>query len=120
MTKSYCVRERRPTDNVPGSERYTKTKNNRLVLKTTCASCGGSKSRFVKNQQQGTGIATDIGGVAADALIHHGIPWLGKKLSRWDGIIYLKLLEIQHYKKRLLIMHYQKQLLLFKQLDLKC
>ena len=22
---------------------------------------------------------TDIGGVAADALYHHGIPWLGKK-----------------------------------------
>ena len=31
------------------------------------------------NKQQGQGIATDIGGVAADAFIHHGIPWLGKK-----------------------------------------
>ena len=30
-------------------------------------------------QQQGEGIMTDIGGVAADALYHHGIPWLAKK-----------------------------------------
>ena len=31
------------------------------------------------NKQQGQGIATDIGGVAADALIHYGVPWLAKK-----------------------------------------
>ena len=31
------------------------------------------------NKQQGQGIATDIGGVAADAFIHYGVPWLGKK-----------------------------------------
>ena len=30
-------------------------------------------------QQQGKGILTDVGGVAADALYHHGIPWLAKK-----------------------------------------
>ena len=30
-------------------------------------------------QQQGEGILTDVGGVAADALYHHGIPWLAKK-----------------------------------------
>ena len=29
--------------------------------------------------KQGQGIATDIGGVAADAFIHHGVPWLAKK-----------------------------------------
>ena len=28
---------------------------------------------------QGEGIATDVGGVAADMLIHHGIPWMAKK-----------------------------------------
>ena len=31
------------------------------------------------NKQQGKGIATDIGGVAADAFIHYGVPWLAKK-----------------------------------------
>ena len=30
-------------------------------------------------KQQGQGIATDIGGVATDALIHYGVPWLAKK-----------------------------------------
>ena len=30
-------------------------------------------------QQQGEGIMTDVGGIAADALYHHGIPWLAKK-----------------------------------------
>ena len=31
------------------------------------------------NKQQGKGIATDIGGVAADAFLHYGVPWLAKK-----------------------------------------
>ena len=30
-------------------------------------------------QQQGERILTDVGGIAADALYHHGIPWLAKK-----------------------------------------
>ena len=28
---------------------------------------------------QGDGIATDIGGVAADAFINYGVPWMAKK-----------------------------------------
>ena len=28
---------------------------------------------------QGDGIATDVGGVATDMFIHHGIPWMVKK-----------------------------------------
>ena len=32
-------------------------------------------------QQQGKGIMTDVGGIAADALYHHGIPWLAKKTA---------------------------------------
>ena len=28
---------------------------------------------------KGDGIMTDVGGIAADALYHHGIPWLAKK-----------------------------------------
>ena len=28
---------------------------------------------------KGDGIMTDVGGIAADALCHHGIPWLAKK-----------------------------------------
>ena len=57
--KLYCVKEKQFTDNVPGSEEYVKTKNNRTMLKATCASCGIIKSRFVKS----TG-----GSLMADAL----------------------------------------------------
>ena len=28
---------------------------------------------------KGDGIMADVGGIAADALYHHGIPWLAKK-----------------------------------------
>ena len=37
------------------------------------------KGKKSLNKQEGQGIATDIGGVAADALIHYGVPWLAKK-----------------------------------------
>ena len=49
--KLYCVKERQFTDNVPGSEEYVKTKNNRTMLKAICASCGITKSSFVKNTE---------------------------------------------------------------------
>ena len=35
MTKSYCVRERKQTDDVPNSGKYVRTKNNRLMLKSS-------------------------------------------------------------------------------------
>ena len=44
----YCVREKRFTPNVPGSETYATTKNGRRQLKVKCASCGITKTRFVK------------------------------------------------------------------------
>ena len=48
--KLYCVKERQFTDNVLGSEEYAKTKNNRTLLKAICASCGKTKSSFVKKR----------------------------------------------------------------------
>ena len=50
---SFCIRERRQTKDVPGSEHYVITKNNRLMLKTTCASCNSIKTRFIKEQLGG-------------------------------------------------------------------
>ena len=29
---------------------------------------------------------TDVGGIAADALYHYGLPWLGKKHLKWDDM----------------------------------
>ena len=53
MTRSYCVKQKKQTECVPGSERYVKAKNGRLMLKCTCAECGIVKSRFVKQSKGG-------------------------------------------------------------------
>ena len=51
--KLYCVKQKKVTECVPGSERYEKAKNGRLMLKCTCAQCGITKTRFVKSQKGG-------------------------------------------------------------------
>ena len=54
--KSYCVKQRKVTDCVPGSEQYVKTKNGRNAMKCKCAECGITKFRFLsKNEIQGSG-----------------------------------------------------------------
>ena len=58
MVKSYCVKEKKQTECVPGSERYVKTKNGRTMMKCQCASCGITKSKFVKSPSKGSGIRT--------------------------------------------------------------
>ena len=50
MVKSYCVKEKKQTECVPGSERYVITKNGRTMMKCQCASCGITKAKFVKNR----------------------------------------------------------------------
>ena len=54
--KSYCVKQRKITDCIPGSEQYVKTKNGRDALKGKCSECGIIKFRFVsKAEIQGSG-----------------------------------------------------------------
>ena len=54
--KSYCVKQRKQTDCVPGSEQYVKTKNGRNAMKCQCVECGITKFRFLsKNEIQGSG-----------------------------------------------------------------
>jgi len=43
----FCVKEKRFTPNVEGSEKIVITKNNRKLLKVKCASCGITKTRFL-------------------------------------------------------------------------
>ena len=50
MVKSYCVKERKQTECVPRSERYVKAKNGRTMMVCKCASCGITKTKFVKNK----------------------------------------------------------------------
>ena len=46
--KSYCVKQKKQTECVQGSEQYVKTKNGRNAMKCKCAECGITKFRFVK------------------------------------------------------------------------
>ena len=50
MVKSYCVKERKQTDCVPGSKHYVKTKNGRTMMTCKCVSCGITETKFVKNK----------------------------------------------------------------------
>ena len=49
----YCVKEKRFTPNVPGSEKITTTRNGKRLLKVLCASCGITKTRFVSGVEGG-------------------------------------------------------------------
>ena len=48
----YCVKEKRFTPNVEGSEKITTAKNGRKLLKVKCASCGITKTRFISDKTQ--------------------------------------------------------------------
>ena len=58
--KSYCVKQKKQTECIPGSENFVKTKNGRLMMKCICAECKIVKTRFVNNKQTGYGIGETI------------------------------------------------------------
>ena len=70
----YCVKEKRFTPNVPGSETFATAKNGRRLLKVKCASCGITKTRFVSNS-----VATHEGGNIFDTILKVGSSGLPKK-----------------------------------------
>ena len=47
MVKSYCLRQRKQTECVPGSEKIIRAKNGRLMMECVCEECGLVKARFV-------------------------------------------------------------------------
>ena len=51
--KSYCVKEKRKTMCVPGSEKIHTIKNGRRMSSCVCASCGITKTSFIKGQTGG-------------------------------------------------------------------
>ena len=53
--KSYCVKQKKVTECVPGSEQIVKAANGRSIMKCTCAECGITKTKFIK--QTGNGLA---------------------------------------------------------------
>ena len=46
--KSYCVKQRKQTECLHGSETYVMARNGRSMMKCKCAECGITKTRFVK------------------------------------------------------------------------
>ena len=56
MVKSYCVKQKKQTECVSGSEKYVKAKNGRIMLKCKCAECGITKDQIRENRQ-GNGLA---------------------------------------------------------------
>ena len=54
--KSHCVKQRKQTDCVPGSEQYVKTKNGRNAMKCKSIECGITKFRFIKGGVKGKGL----------------------------------------------------------------
>ena len=53
---SYCVKQRKMTNCVAGSEQYVVTKNGRNAIKCKCIECGITKFRFIsKAEMQGAG-----------------------------------------------------------------
>ena len=54
--RSYCVKQRRQTEYVPGSEQYVQARNGRNAMKCKCAECGITKFRFLKEAKKGKGL----------------------------------------------------------------
>ena len=83
MVKSYCVKQKKQTECVPGSEKYVKTKNGRTMMKCTCAECGITEAKFVKSQS--TGSSTRRGGNVTQKP-YCGIkkPPKGRYLGDWE------------------------------------
>ena len=48
--KSYCVKQKKVTDCVSGSERQELAKNGRMMLKCVCAECGITKTKFISSK----------------------------------------------------------------------
>ena len=49
--KTDCVKQRKQTECLPGSETYAMARNGRRMMKCKCAECGITKTRFVKERQ---------------------------------------------------------------------
>ena len=56
--KTYCVKCRKDTNNI--NPKIFKTKNNKLLMQSTCSDCKNKKSRFVK-EQEAKGLLSNLG-----------------------------------------------------------
>ena len=59
--KSYCVKQKKQTECVPGSEQYVTTRNGRNAMKCKCSECGITKFLFIKGATTRTKTETKKG-----------------------------------------------------------
>lgn len=62
MTTSYCVKQKKQTECVSGSEEIVTAKKGRLMMKCKCAECGIKKAKFIKGQAGGGEMAGEAVG----------------------------------------------------------
>ena len=53
MTTSHCMKQKKQTECVLGSEKIVTAKNGRLIMKCKCVECGITKTKFIKGQARG-------------------------------------------------------------------
>ena len=51
-------------------------------------------------KMEGGGVFDTVVGTAVDGFVNYGLPWMGKKQLKWEGIMGRKHLETLNYKKR--------------------
>ena len=56
--KTYCIICKKDTENK--DRKLFRTKNERLILKSTCSVCGNKKSRFL-SKNEGSGLLSNLG-----------------------------------------------------------
>ena len=56
--KTCCLKCRTNTENI--DPKIFRTKNNRLLMQSTCSDCKNKKSRFIK-EQDAKGLLSDVG-----------------------------------------------------------
>ena len=58
--KSYCVKQKKFTNSLSGSEKIIRSKNGKLMIKSICVECGAKKSQFIKQPASRAGGSFDI------------------------------------------------------------
>ena len=56
--KPYCLKCRKDTENI--NSRVSNTSKGRTIKSSKCATCGGKKTRFIKNQEA-KGLLSNLG-----------------------------------------------------------
>ena len=56
--KTYCVKCKKDTNNI--NPKIFETKNNKLLMQSTCSDCKNKKSQFVK-EQDAKGLLSNLG-----------------------------------------------------------